>query len=112
MLYKGTNITKTVRFRRWTRKAYAVFASLGKTISIGNLRIGMAGQTLFRGFERLDRIFTEQSDDDVSDLEYDPDKLTTDFLLATEIISVPASQYAEAADLMYIYCINQTVRAV
>lgn len=112
MLYKGAHINKAVRFRRWTRKTYAVFASLGKTISIGNLKIGMAGQTLFRGFERLDRVFTEQSGDDVSDSEYEPDRLTTDFLLATEIISVPASQYAEAADLMYIYFINQTVRAV
>jgi hypothetical protein len=111
MLYKGTNIAKTVRFRRWTRKAYAVFASLGKTISIGNLRVAMAGQTLFRGFERLDRIFTEQPDE-AFDSEHDPEILTTDFLFATEIISVPASQYAEAADLMYIYCINQTVRAV
>ncbi len=111
MLYKGTNITKTVRFRRWTRKTYAVFASLGKTISIGNLRVAMAGQTLFRGFERLDRIFTEQPDE-AFDSEQAPEILTTELLFATEIISVPASQYDEAADLMYIYCINQTVRAV
>lgn len=111
MIYKGANITKTARFRRWTRKAYAVFASLGRTITIGSLRIGMAGQTLFRGFERLDRIFTEQPDE-AFDSEQDPEILTTDFLFATEIISVPASQFAEAANLMYIYCINQTVRAV
>ncbi|MEA4976412.1 MAG: hypothetical protein VB046_11820 [Paludibacter sp.] len=111
MFFKDTNIAKIVRFRRWTRKAYAVFASLGKTISIGNLRVAMAGQTLFRGFERLDRIFTEQPDE-AFDSEQDPELLSTDFLFTTEIISVPASQYAEAVGLMYIYCINQTVRAV
>jgi len=49
MLLKGANKIKSVRFRRWTRKTYAVFA----------------------------------------------------------IISIPVSQYTEAADLIPVFCINQ-----
>jgi len=106
MLLKGANKIKSVRFRRWTRKTYAVFASLGKIISIGNLKIEMAGQTLFCGFERFNRNFTEQPDDE-ADSEYNPESFSTDILLTAEIISIPVSQYTEAADLIPVFCINQ-----
>lgn len=43
--------TYSVRFRRWTRKAYAAFASLGKVISIGHLKLDMSKSTLLRRFE-------------------------------------------------------------
>ena len=51
------NIKSSFRFRRWSRKAYAVFASLGKAISIGNLSVDMAGATLFRSIDLIKRIF-------------------------------------------------------
>ncbi len=36
----------SIRFRRWTRKSYAVFAGLGKQISIGCLRKGLIDSSL------------------------------------------------------------------
>lgn len=35
-----------VRFRCWSRKGYAMFASLGKCVTIGNLRKGVADVSL------------------------------------------------------------------
>lgn len=38
--------TITLRFRRWSRNAYAVFFSLGKCVSIGNLKKGIIEASL------------------------------------------------------------------
>lgn len=40
--------TGKVRFRRWTRKKYAAFASLGKQISIGAVRIEVSNQATLK----------------------------------------------------------------
>ena len=45
------------RFRRWTRKAYAAFASLGKVVSIGELKLDMGKSNLLRRFEIIWMIF-------------------------------------------------------
>lgn len=39
---------KSIRFRRWSRKRYAAFCSLGKIISIGHLRCAIAEQSLIK----------------------------------------------------------------
>ncbi|GAB1416579.1 hypothetical protein MASR2M117_19850 [Paludibacter sp.] len=49
---------KTIRFRQWSRKAYAVFASLGKLISIGKLKKDVAVKSLNNGIESLSQIFS------------------------------------------------------
>ncbi|MEG1544070.1 MAG: hypothetical protein RR382_06045 [Tannerellaceae bacterium] len=36
----------TLRFRRWSRKGYAAFCSLQRTVTIGCLRIGICEQSL------------------------------------------------------------------
>lgn len=42
-LYQNKQMT---RFRRWCRKAYAMFCSLGKCVTIGNLKKGIADVSL------------------------------------------------------------------
>jgi hypothetical protein len=37
-----------LRFRRWTRKAYAVFSSLGKEVTIGKLSMSMVPVALLK----------------------------------------------------------------
>lgn len=37
---------QTIRFRRWSRKAYAMFFSLGKCVTIGSLKKGIADVSL------------------------------------------------------------------
>lgn len=39
------NSVKDIRFRRWTRKSYAVFAGLNKVISIGKVKAGICDRT-------------------------------------------------------------------
>ncbi|MEL5896222.1 hypothetical protein AAE250_22365 [Bacteroides sp. GD17] len=36
----------TIRFRRWSRKAYAAFASIGRCVTIGSLRKSVADSSL------------------------------------------------------------------
>lgn len=45
--------TQHYRFRRWTRKAYAVFASLHRVISIGALVVSTTGETLLSGINNV-----------------------------------------------------------
>lgn len=108
MFNQAIHINKSFRFRRWTRKAYAVFASLGKTVSIGNLKIEMAGQTLFRGVENIAKIFTDDIEE-ASESEDLGQVLHADVLVAAEMIFIPASKEIEAGIVIYNN-INQTVR--
>lgn len=43
---KSTHIKHTIRFRRWSRKAYATFASIGRCVTIGFLRKSIADSSL------------------------------------------------------------------
>lgn len=44
---KNTTPTRhTIRFRRWSRKAYAAFASIGRCVTIGSLRKSVADSSL------------------------------------------------------------------
>ena len=38
--------TKTIRFRRWSRAGYAVFCSLGSTVTIGCLAVSISDKSL------------------------------------------------------------------
>lgn len=73
---------KSIRFRRWSRKAYAVFASLGKSISIGNLSVHMAGESLFRNVALI-RLFISNQLEKEEDTE-DPSSL----LLSESLVNV------------------------
>ena len=108
MLNKIANKNRSVRFRRWSRKAYAVFASLGKAISIGNLRIEMAGQTLLRGFESITKIFADDIDE-ASESEDLGSVFPADVLVAADMIFIPVSKKNEAGIVIYDN-INQTVK--
>jgi|GEM_PF-3022 len=48
MFKQTTNNTQSLRFRRWSRKSYAVFASLHKTVSIGALVVSVADKSLVK----------------------------------------------------------------
>jgi hypothetical protein len=39
---------KSIRFRRWSRKNYAVFAGLNKVISIGRVGAGICDQAILK----------------------------------------------------------------
>lgn len=70
---KKTTSRHIIRFRRWTRKEYAVFSSLGRCVTIGTLRKKVADASLKKqkagipvNPERTDRYVSrddEQEDD-------------------------------------------------
>lgn len=45
MNHAVVNTGGVLRFRRWSRRAWSVFASLGQRVTIGVLRAGMAEQS-------------------------------------------------------------------
>lgn len=69
-------IKQVTRFRRWCRKAYAMFCSLGKCVTIGNLKKGIADVSL----EKLPNVcvlfsvckFAEEDDEDKANEELNP----------------------------------------
>lgn len=72
MRYTKHILHNGIRFRRWTRKRYATFCSLGKVISIGHLRCGIAEQSLLKQYIFDNTLFIDSRlDDDLADTEYD-----------------------------------------
>lgn len=74
------------RFRRWSRKSFSVFASLGREVSIGMLTVAMTARIIFRELlqETLVQLFDRQEDDDeITDAEF----LSNELELQTIVIS-------------------------
>jgi len=46
MKSKNTHISSSLRFRRWSRAGYAVFCSLGCTVTIGSLAVSVSDKSL------------------------------------------------------------------
>lgn len=74
------------RFRRWSRKSFSVFASLGREVSIGMLTVAMTARIIFRELlqETLVQLFDRKEDDDeITDAEF----LSNELELQTIVIS-------------------------
>lgn len=75
-----------VRFRRWARKGYSIFSSLGKQVSIGVLDFRIANTSL----KKLS-VGIASSISDLFSLEEDKDKeLENEELLENELALMPA----------------------
>lgn len=46
MKSKNTHHPLSLRFRRWSRAGYAVFCSLGRTVTIGSLAVSISDKSL------------------------------------------------------------------
>ncbi len=64
-----------LRFRRWSRNAYAVFFSLGKCISIGNLKKSIVEASLPKGVTVIFSTNFSQVKEGISEEIDDPDLL-------------------------------------
>ena len=94
------NIDLRVRFRRWSRKSYAVFASLGKIISIGNLTVHMACDSLFREvIESVKFVFEGDAEKECA-LEDENPALLSGNAFIINLITLPAEVYP-AAEFQY-----------
>lgn len=94
---KKTTSRKTIRFRRWARKGYAIFSSLGCCITIGRLDGNIADASLKKQKAGIS-IKKETTDENVaSDNEEPDDGLSYDILLRLELIG----QYTSLVDAAY-----------
>jgi hypothetical protein len=91
-----------IRFRRWSRKAYAVFASLGKSITIGSLSVHMAGDTLFRKVQLIKSIIITGEQEKELSPEEEPALLLTESTLIVNFVSKTAGEYPAAYN-QYLY---------
>lgn len=73
------------RFRRWSRKSFSVFASLGREVSIGMLTVAMTARIIFSELlqETLVQLFDRQEEDELTDAEF----LSHELELQTIVIS-------------------------
>lgn len=69
----ASNSTKNLRFRRWSRKSYAVFASLNKVVSIGSLVVSVADKSLLKTASHISNFVSDllMDSQEVSDSAFD-----------------------------------------
>jgi hypothetical protein len=81
----------TLRFRRWCRKGYAAFGSLGRSVTIGCLSVGICDKSLQKQTKTclpddVCFLFAEMEEAEQPDLL--PDDLLSFFLL-TPVVNIP-----------------------
>lgn len=87
-----TPVRHTLRFRRWSRKAYAAFASIGRCVSIGCLRKSVADSSLSKqkaagvaGHSSCSEDHAWKDDTKEREKEMEPD-LLLQMLLETQVV--------------------------
>ena len=65
--------SNSLRFRRWSRRAWAVFASLGREVTIGALRVPVSEQSLVKadgmiGIHLTERDTIEEEDEELLEI--------------------------------------------
>ncbi|MDO9633572.1 MAG: hypothetical protein Q7J05_00830 [Paludibacter sp.] len=96
------NISFSYRFRRWSRKAYAVFASLNKAISIGSLSVDMASATLFRSMQQINRFLFQETEEEQGE-EAELLALLNENIVLVNFTNEPSKAYPATGLLTLIY---------
>lgn len=79
----------SLRFRRWSRKAWAVFASLGQVVTIGSLRVPVSEQSLTKANSMTGMRLTERDDEQEDEEELQEIVLPGIECIATRPVTVP-----------------------
>jgi hypothetical protein len=80
------NIANKIRFRRWNRASYAVFAGIDKEISIGNLRSTISDKLYLKTIDTKSDIEFNDNDNNNEDLFVDEQNYFDELILGTENI--------------------------
>ncbi len=80
------NIANKIRFRRWNRASYAVFAGIDKEISIGNLRSTISDKLYLKTIDTKSDIEFNDNDNNNVDLFVDEQNYFDELILGTENI--------------------------
>lgn len=82
------------RFKRWSRQSYAVFATLGKAVTIGRLSVHMATRILF---EPVIRLISGSISDSYSEPDKQEDENAVENALLIAAMPVITNTFADAA---------------
>ncbi len=66
-----------IRFKRWSRKNYAVFAGLNKVISIGKIAVEICEKSLQKTFSNISEFLAFNKENNDSELDEDNLKFQT-----------------------------------
>lgn len=96
--------SKVIRFRQWTRKGYAMFSSLGKSVAIGNLKKEIAEVSLKKQPDRC--ILPTKHRMEMTDVKEEgvPDEKETDkilLLIIFEAMSLSRSCCVAGGELLF-----------
>lgn len=97
-----------IRFRRWSRKSYAVFCSLGKVVTIGYLRKSAIQASMMKQ-HLTDEIFVSRSNELCYNKEKEKDKIEIDIVLSlflSKITKPLQTQFVLANRCVYNSIIN------
>ncbi|NLO69738.1 MAG: hypothetical protein GX102_02055 [Porphyromonadaceae bacterium] len=104
---------KTIRFRRWSRKGYAVFAGLNKVISIGRIGSSISDKALLKN--KRTSIFSSFFTFDNSDLFYydeEPHKEQLEYdLFSQNFALTKATDIPVGCKLQYYLLTQSWIRA-
>lgn len=93
-------LSSQLRFKRWSRKSYAVFATLGKSVTIGYLKVHMATKVLFAFV--LEHLTSFNADGESVESEQN-ESLLSEFPAILEAIPVLNTNSADIAGSSYVY---------
>lgn len=93
---------KALIFKRWSRKSYAVFASLGKTVLIGNLKVSINQNDVNKGDNAI-QINGIQLDEETEDWEDTLESINPATILDALISSYTLPTTAAASSSVIVY---------
>lgn len=80
MFNTNTHTSQSLRFRRWSRKGYAVFCSLTCAVTIGSLAVSISDKTLQKSLISADTIFKTSPANEAEEEELDATELSATIL--------------------------------
>ncbi|WP_287619389.1 hypothetical protein [Parabacteroides sp.] len=110
--------SQALRFRRWSRKAYAAFISIQRAVTIGELSFSVAdrfekkNQSLHTGIGTFTNGFFEEDDEDKELIEQDPRILAlSQGLFAALLPALASNEIAHPAHRVAHYTLYNIVKA-
>ncbi len=98
----------TIRFRQWSRKAYAAFCSLGRNVTIGTLRKSVIEASLSKvksGTSSIASIFITEKDSSWEKDSLDTESGCTDILITDILITLQQEKSAVANSHALIFLV-------
>ena len=107
---KNTHIPLSLRFRRWSRAGYAVFCSLGCTVTIGSLAVSISDKSLQKSVgvskSPVLAFATDTESSEVSSEFQEPEAILCQFRELSFLVNATESA-AACSQHPTIYFINQ-----